>query len=90
MGYTSSDWKEDRDNDELLSDEDELQEEADLIDKILHSNEELTFAEMETVSYSTKLRDVYNDRWWSIDSETYFAHHDSSATRNKAGIQLYY
>lgn len=45
---------------------------------------------METVSYSTKLRDVYNDRWWSVDSEAFFAHHDKSKTPNKAGMQLYY
>ena len=34
IGYTSSDWKEDRDEDEQLSDEDDLLEEADLIKKI--------------------------------------------------------
>jgi len=85
VGYISSDWKEDRDDDEILSDKEELEEEANLIHKMLHSQDELSFAEMETVSYSTKLRDVYNDRWWSVDMPTFFAHHDSGLVPAKAG-----
>ena len=63
----SSDWQEDRDDDEILSDEDELAEENALIQKILIDKEPLDVSELETVSYSTRLRDVYNDRWYTKD-----------------------
>lgn len=64
MGYISSDWKEDRDEEEILEDVAELRQEFEMIRKILKGDEELSLAEMETISYSVKLRDVYNDRWW--------------------------
>lgn len=86
----SSDWKEDRDDDEVLEDADELYQEAYLIQKILAGEESLTLAEMETVSYSTRLRDVYNDRWWKPELPAFFAHIDQGFKPTKAGVQLYY
>ena len=80
IGYESSDWKEDRDEDEILEDEDELLEEATLIRKILKGQEQLSMAEMETISYNMKLRDVYNDRWWRPDLPFYFVHMDTAVT----------
>ena len=80
IGYESSDWKEDRDEDEILEDEDELLEEATLIRKIFKGQEQLSMAEMETISYNMKLRDVYNDRWWMPDLPFYFVHMDTAVT----------
>ena len=65
LGYGSSDWKEDRDEDEYFDDEDELLTEAEIIQKI-HSGQELTESQMETVGESTRLQDVYNMRWWNL------------------------
>ena len=71
--------------------EEELQEEHDLIRKILKGQEPLSMAEMETVSYNMKLRDVYSDRWWRPDLPFYFVHMDTAITNQaRAGQQLYY
>lgn len=85
MGYISSDWKEDRDEEEILEDEAELRQEFELIRKILKGEEELSLAEMETVSYSVKLRDVYNDRWWRPDLPCFFAQIDNGLVTSKSG-----
>ena len=45
---------------------------------------------METISYSTRLRDVYNDRWWRPELPAFFAHIDQGRVPTKAGRQLYY
>ena len=69
----------------MLEDEDELLEEAELIKKILKGQDELTLAEMETISYSTRLRDVYNDRWWNPNLPAFFAQIDNGLRPTKAG-----
>jgi len=46
-------------------------------------------AELETVSYSTRLRDVYNDRWWTPDLPSYFVHFDQGLVPTKEGAQLF-
>ncbi len=89
LGYYSSDWEEDRDEDEILEDEEELLEEAQIINKINLKQESLSYAEMETVSYSTRLRDVYNDRWWSPEMNAYFVHVDKGRVPSKKGQQLF-
>lgn len=89
MGYNSGDWQEDRDDDEVLSDEDELAEEDALIKKILVKKEPLSAAELETVSYSTRLRDVYHDRWWTPDRPAYFVQLDRGLVPTKKGQQLF-
>ena len=64
-------------------------EESQIIDKITEGTETLSYAEMETVSYSTRLRDVYNDRWWKPDTNAYFVHVDKGRVPNKKGSQLF-
>ena len=59
-----------------MDDEDELAEENALIKKILIDKEALSVSELETVSYSTRLRDVYNDRWYTKDHQAFFVHYD--------------
>jgi len=73
----------------VLDDEDELAEENALISKILIEKEPLSVAELETVSYSTRLRDVYNDRWWTTDRPAYFIHYDRGLSSSKKGAQLF-
>ena len=62
IGYLSSDWKEDNDNEDLEG-EDELYEEASMIMKI-RSGAQLSPADLEIVWDSTRLREIYNTRWW--------------------------
>ena len=69
----------------MLDDEDDLYQESCLIQKILAGTEALTLSEMETISYSTRLRDVYNDRWWRPELPAYFAHIDQGRVPTKAG-----
>ena len=66
IGYISSDQEEQRDDDEELEDEDELFKEFEIIQKI-HSGQPLSPAQMENVWYSTRLRDIYNNRWWQYN-----------------------
>ena len=48
--------------------------------------EELDEEELETVSQVTRLRDVYNERWWSpSDEQTYFVFHNHDRKHVKAG-----
>ena len=72
IGYVSSEWEPEEDEAEAEQmDEEELTEECELERKILDGGE-LEMHEMETVSDSTRLRDVYNHRWWKIDADSYF------------------
>lgn len=71
IGYLTSDDEEERDDEELIEDEDELFEEAEIMNKIRYK-QEISASEMETISYSTRLRDVYNNRWWNAELPSFF------------------
>ena len=66
IGYISSDWLEERDDEYYNDDEDELYAEHEILMKI-RSGQQLKPSEMDTVSYSSQLRDVYNYRWWNTE-----------------------
>ena len=89
IGYISSDCKEDRDDEEVLDDEDELFEEATIIQK-LHAGQGLNATEMETVGYSQRLKDVYNTRWWNNGLQAFFVHYNVSHKTLRAGDQIFY
>jgi len=40
---------------------------------------------METVSESTRLRDIYNTRWWNVELESYFVHFNIAKQPLKTG-----
>ena len=88
IGYVSSDWKEDRDDMEYLYDEDDLFEEAELLRKI-RAGSQLSPHEMETVGASTRLRDVYNTRWWNPTMNSFFVQYNHSGKPMKAGEQAF-
>lgn len=72
LNYESSHGSEDLDAYDLEEDEQEAVEAAQVSDKILggESIEELK----QTIVESTRLRDVYNNRWWSSKLDgCYFA-----------------
>ena len=45
---------------------------------------------METVYQSTKLRDVYNTRWWKVGMQAYFVHYNADSKPMHAGDQVFY
>ena len=88
IGYVSSDWEAEEDEGEAdQMDEEELTEECELERKIL-DGVELEMHEMETVSDSTRLRDVYNHRWWKIDADSYFTLYNHTREVIRAGQQV--
>ena len=49
----------------------------------------MTPGELETVSHSEKLRDVYSYRWWSVDlHDSYFTFYNNGLELMKAGDQV--
>lgn len=40
---------------------------------------------MDTCWYSTRLRDIYNNRWWSIEMQSFFVHYNGGSKPIKAG-----
>ena len=66
----SSDCDEEDDEPEEF-DEQEESEECLLGQRILDGHE-MELHEMETISDSLRLRDIYNHRWWNLDVDAYF------------------
>ena len=89
IGYISSDYVDERDDEEMLDDEDELFEEAELGQKI-RNGQELSASQMETVWYSTRLRDIYNNRWWSVGLQSFFVQYNYDSKPMRAGEQVFY
>ena len=56
----------------------------------IRSGQQLKPSEMETVSYSSQLRDVYNYRWWNTELESHFVHFNWSSKTVKAGEQAFF
>ena len=56
----------------------------------IRSKQELSASEMETVSYSTRLQDVYNNRWWNVELDSYFVQYNMGKEPLKAGEQAFY
>ena len=89
IGYITSDDEEERDDEELIEDEDELFEEAEIMNKIRYK-QEISASEMETISYSTRLRDVYNNRWWNAELPSFFVCYNQEKLPIRAGNQAFY
>lgn len=88
LGYVSSDWEEDNDEGDYEEDEEEAGEAARL-EKAIFAEKELDEADMEIISESTHLRDVYNCRWWKPTLDNcYFAMYNMSTKPIQKGDQL--
>lgn len=89
LGYGSSANDEDDDGLDMEADEDEALVAARLSDKILKNDEELNDEEKETVYDSTRLRDVYNNRWWKPNlDQTFFTMYNMSDSKIPKDSQL--
>lgn len=86
LGYISTDWEHDDDDPDEL-DEDENTEECLIAQKVL-DGKELELHEMETVSDSIRLRDVYNHRWWNQETEAHFTMYNYTREPLKPGKQV--
>ena len=72
IGYVSSDHEQD-DDEEDEEDPDEAVQYEDIRRRIFKGEIELDMEEFETISSNTRLRDIYNYRWWSdTDQDNYF------------------
>ena len=45
---------------------------------------------METIYESTRLRDVYNTRWWNPNLQAFFIHYNAGKKPLRAGSQVFY
>ena len=51
----------------------------------IRTKQELSASEMETVSYSSRLQDIYNNRWWNVELATYFVQFNMGKEPMRAG-----
>lgn len=95
IGYVTSDHSEDEDSDDNEEQEDYAYNE-DLKRKILSyatSGGQVDFEmdEFENISANTRLREIYQYRWWSdADSDSYFVMINRSLKSFRKGEQIFY
>lgn len=90
IGYVSSDHEDDEDEGDLEEDPDEAAENEELRERILRG-EEFEMNDFETISNTTRLREVYNYRWWKdTDPDNYFVMVNKNTKSILPGEQLYY
>ena len=68
----------------MFDDEDQLFEESDLIFNI-RAQQSMRPDQMDVIYESTRLRDVYNTRWWKHTLPAYFIHYNMGDKPLKAG-----
>ena len=58
----------------------------------IHDGQEPTAEEMDEIYYSTKLRDVYNTRWWKVEMQAaYFVPYNTSTKKLvQVGDQVFF
>lgn len=93
IGYVSSDYEQDDDSDDDEDEEESVYNE-DLKEKIMTKKcapDDLTMDEFDTVSYNTRLREIFSYRWWEDnDDDNYFVMVNKNRRTIKAGEQIYY
>jgi hypothetical protein len=73
IGYISSDHEPDNDESDLEEDAAESAENEELRQRILNGEIDFDMEEFETISNTTRLREVYSYRWWKdTDQDNYF------------------
>lgn len=88
LGYVSDENEEDDDQGELEEDFDEAGQASEIQDSIF-AGVDLDQTVLNTISESTRLRDVYNHRWWSVKMhDCYFAFYNFQSTPIKQGEQI--
>lgn len=89
IGYVSSDYEQDDDEDDHEEDPDDGAYCEDLKRKILSNQgdpEKFTMDEFDTISSTTRLREIYSYRWWSDeDNDNYFVMVNKHGRDIKAG-----
>lgn len=87
LGYASSNDESDDDAADMELTEDEARTNAKIAEKILKGDD--IQEDRETIADSTRLRDVYNNRWWnpSLD-QTYFTMYNYSTKKIEKGSQI--
>lgn len=66
LGYVSSDHEQDDDEEDGEEDADDSANQEDIKQKILKGDIiDFDMEEFETISNSTRLREIYSYRWWS-------------------------
>lgn len=87
MNYESSDESEDTDLYDMVVDEQEAAETAEITQKILKGDSLEEYKQV--IVESTRLRDVYNSRWWNPDLDgCYFAMYNYSQSKIAKGDEL--
>lgn len=73
----------------METNEDEAREASVIADKILKGEQLDDEADLESIYNSTRLRDIYNNRWWSPKlDQTYFSLYNYKAQKIAGGSQL--
>lgn len=93
IGYVSSDYEEDNDTDGEEEGADDCLYNEELRDKIMstvQNPDDLEMDEFDTISTTTRLREIYNYRWWKDeDEDNYLVVVNKHRRTLKAGEQVF-